>query len=496
MMNYGELEVRASAVVTKDLVKKLMPIYKRYEDLIIVQEIVWEEFKKSLPVPVAINDNSPFSIDEDELASLVCQTVQTPVICRRLAIERNTTNSDGQTAKSIRLLLGRDGVVTLKDHNILYQFNVTRCVLSSSFENVRERLRLGELDCSNEIVVDLFAGIGHFTLPLLLQAKAKHLYACDWNLRAIEALKKNLKLNNIDPSRCTVIEGDNRTGRPTNVAQRVVIGILPSCFDWLRTAIECIDKRTGGILHCHDLVEVPQHQKSPLPKQDDSTTRAIGDGHSSTSHNPSSSTHASSSPQPMPSQENDKTQHPNDSGHQLSQSISSTSSNSTIEKLSATVDDLSRLVLHTSESEKDTNSPVFLDKPPSCYSTTQQDLSGTSLLDASATSNSESQSNKNDHPSLTSSMNEDSISIIEPPRIADEETVHYEMRGLSLIESIRKELDANELSARLLYIQPVRSFKPNTIHVVFDIKIEPRHFIVSEPKQDVAAPATRIHNEL
>ena len=40
-------------------------------------------------------------------------------------------------------------------------------------------------------------GIGYFTLPYLVHAKAKHVYACEWNPDSIEALKRNLQLNGV-----------------------------------------------------------------------------------------------------------------------------------------------------------------------------------------------------------------------------------------------------------------------------------------------------------
>ena len=55
-------------------------------------------------------------------------------------------------------------------------------------------------------VVDLFAGIGYFTLAYLKHAGAEHVYACEWNPAAVQALTKNLVLNNIEPTRCTILE--------------------------------------------------------------------------------------------------------------------------------------------------------------------------------------------------------------------------------------------------------------------------------------------------
>ena len=61
-----------------------------------------------------------------------------------------------------------------------------------------------------ETVVDLFAGIGYFSLPYLVHAKAEFIHACEWNPAAVAALRKNLRANKISECRYQVHEGDNR----------------------------------------------------------------------------------------------------------------------------------------------------------------------------------------------------------------------------------------------------------------------------------------------
>lgn len=428
MMNYGELDARPTVVLTKDLIKKSMPKYKRHEDLLIIQQKAWDDFKKSIPIPVVKDENSPFSIDEDELASLVCQIIQKPA-CKRLAIDKGVRDDDYRSP-DIELLLGEHGIVNHRDNHILYQFDVTRCMFS--FGNVREKMRMADLDCSDEIVVDLFAGIGYFTLPLLIHAKAKHLYACEWNPDAIDALKKNLTLNKLETSRYTVIEGDNRLNRPSNVAQRVLLGILPSCLDWMRTAIDCLNKKTGGILHCHDLVE--------------SRTNSTGGDKQSLGDSLEVTISTGSKP------------NLSDNQSLLSQSItSSSSSHSTIERLLAPSDGK----LNPSESDKDTNSPVLLERSSA----------GSQNLLNSSNSSIEVNSNSIDTTSIAS-HHEDVV--IEPtPRILDGDSSSFEARGLELINRIRDELEMNNLTAKIIHIQPVKSYAPHKTHVVFDISIQP-----------------------
>lgn len=118
-----------------------------------------------------------------------------------------------------------------------------------SWGNLSEKLRMAQMDCKDEVIVDLFAGIGYFVLPFLVRAHAKLVYACEWNPHAIEALRHNLQSNSV-AERCIVIEGDNRNTAPKGVADRVCLGLLPSSeCSWV-TAVRALRKE-GGILHVH-----------------------------------------------------------------------------------------------------------------------------------------------------------------------------------------------------------------------------------------------------
>lgn len=119
-----------------------------------------------------------------------------------------------------------------------------------SIGNITEKLRIAKFDCRNEVVIDLFAGIGYFVLPYLLHAKAKHVYACEINPNSIEALKQNLKLNHVE-SQCTVLQGDNRETCPNNIADRVNLGLIPSSEMSWKTACNALKDLKGGVLHIH-----------------------------------------------------------------------------------------------------------------------------------------------------------------------------------------------------------------------------------------------------
>ena len=89
------------------------------------------------------------------------------------------------------LLLGQEGWVIQRQHGIKYSLDVTRCMFSSG--NVTERARMGRMACHGQTIVDLFTGIGYFTLPLLVHAgeaspRLPALYTCRLSSRDTSAL--------------------------------------------------------------------------------------------------------------------------------------------------------------------------------------------------------------------------------------------------------------------------------------------------------------------
>ncbi|CAJ1058878.1 tRNA wybutosine-synthesizing protein 2 homolog isoform X1 [Xyrichtys novacula] len=191
---------------------------------------------------------------------------------KRLA-RMSRISRDGFRSPVVTMLLGEHSWVKHVDNGIRYEFDVTKCMFSAG--NITEKLRVAGFDCRGETVVDLYAGIGYFTLPYLVHAGANHVHACEWNPDAVEALKKNLESNGVS-DRCTVHQGDNRELQLFDTADRVNLGLIPSSEDGWPVACRLLKRATGGILHIHQNVTSPFPNKATVPAINDASQRASG----------------------------------------------------------------------------------------------------------------------------------------------------------------------------------------------------------------------------
>ncbi|PSN37995.1 tRNA wybutosine-synthesizing protein 2 [Blattella germanica] len=185
-----------------------------------------------------------------------------PIICEVLNVERiafkSIINSDGFRTPNTELIWGQSPWIKCLDNGITYTWDLTKSMFCAG--NASERHRIAKLNCDGEVVVDLYAGIGYFTLPYLVHSKAQLVYACEWNPNAVIALKKNIVMNNV-ADRCIVIEGDNQSAGLQDIADRINCGLLPSSRPGWVLACKAIKTMSGGMLHIHENVSCKKDKR-------------------------------------------------------------------------------------------------------------------------------------------------------------------------------------------------------------------------------------------
>jgi len=148
-----------------------------------------------------------------------------------------------------QLLLGDSSWVELLDFGVKLGFDACKVMYSSG--NVTERHRIGNMDLKGETIIDCYAGIGYYTLPMLVRGGAELVHACELNQYSITALQWGAKANDV-AERLIIHKGDNALTMPKleGIADRCHLGLLPSSQSVWKLAIACL-KEKGGLLHIH-----------------------------------------------------------------------------------------------------------------------------------------------------------------------------------------------------------------------------------------------------
>ena len=151
-----------------------------------------------------------------------------------------------------------DGWVRVRESGVELILDVTRVMFSAG--NAPEKARMGALGGAagivGETVVDLYAGIGYFSLPILVRARAHHVHCAEWNPDALTCLALGMAANGVSRERVTLWPGDNRrlldpSRGVRGTAHRVLLGLIPSSRRGWPVAVAML-RAEGGVLHVHE----------------------------------------------------------------------------------------------------------------------------------------------------------------------------------------------------------------------------------------------------
>lgn len=202
---------------------------------------------------IILNLNQEASRYSKEIAGIILEKFKVRTVCSKFDGVK-----DELRKPSVRKLAG-DGTKTIhKENGCLYKMDVTKVMFAKG--NFTERGKLAGVVKPGETVVDMFAGIGYFSIPIAKRCRPEKIYAIDINPLAVKYLKENIRLNrvkNIEP-----VSGDCRDVHIQEKADRVIMGYFPGTEKFLHRAFEFL--KPEGWIHYHNIYPEIELWEKPL----------------------------------------------------------------------------------------------------------------------------------------------------------------------------------------------------------------------------------------
>jgi len=143
-----------------------------------------------------------------------------------------------------------------REHGCVYHVDLAKAYFSPRLSH--EHDRVASLVREGETVVDMFAGVGPFSILIAKKHENVRVYAIDVNPDAVNFLRRNIVMNHVEKKAVPIL-GDTRqvvTESFMGIADRVIMNLPERAIEYVDVACEAI-KPEGGIMHYYEFTSAP-----------------------------------------------------------------------------------------------------------------------------------------------------------------------------------------------------------------------------------------------
>lgn len=231
-----------------------------------VLESTTKSYRDVVDIPGELRDLLPSSFDvigriavikiPEELRDFE-KDIGEAIIEANKSIDTVTVDSGVEGEERLRQLSVVAGTADLntvhREYGIELEVNPARVYFSPRLAT--EHWRIAEMVEKGEIVIDMFCGVGPFSILIAKHCSPKKIYALDINKAAIDFVERNVNRNNV--TSLTAICGDSRSLVPElEPVDRIIMNLPHSAYDFLPAALSNI--KHDGMIHYY---EVLGHEK-------------------------------------------------------------------------------------------------------------------------------------------------------------------------------------------------------------------------------------------
>jgi len=175
-------------------------------------------------------------------------------------IFRQTTAAcRGEKVRGLEWLAGKEETTTIyKEHGCQFRLDIAKVYFSPRLSY--ERLRIAKLATSGEVIVNMFAGIGTFSIVIAKKRAGVRVYSIDKSKAAFDFMVENVALNGLNGV-VVPIHGDAKevAAGLRGMADRVLMPLPELVYEYLPYGVACL--REEGWIHLYT------HQEGTSRKQ-------------------------------------------------------------------------------------------------------------------------------------------------------------------------------------------------------------------------------------
>ncbi|MFP4005476.1 MAG: class I SAM-dependent methyltransferase [Candidatus Hadarchaeia archaeon] len=159
--------------------------------------------------------------------------------------------------RELEVIAGEERTETeYTEYGCTYKVDLAKAYFSPRL--ARERYRIAEKVEEGEIITNMFAGVGCYSIMIAKHGNPEKVYSIDKNPSAFDYMKKNVRINKVGDM-VLPIKGDSRAAIEEHLEEssdRVLMPLPEFARDFLGYALKAL-KQDGGVVHFYDYGEKP-----------------------------------------------------------------------------------------------------------------------------------------------------------------------------------------------------------------------------------------------
>lgn len=164
--------------------------------------------------------------------------------------------------RELKMIAGIGKTETIhREHGCLFYVDPTKAYFSPRLSH--EHDRVASQIRNDETIIDMFAGVGPFSILIAKRHEGAKVYAVDVNPDAVGYLRKNIEANHVGKN-VTPFLGDIRQivkKEMLGIADRVIMNLPASAIEYVDVACQAL-KPEGGVVHYYEFASMPEPLKT------------------------------------------------------------------------------------------------------------------------------------------------------------------------------------------------------------------------------------------